>query len=113
MVLLVGGPAVLVLGCNWWGVWVSPWRLRGVGWLCSCGRLSYEIYLFHMFVVFASVGVAKAAGLAQGWGWIWYPPTLVLSWLLGLAVARGYSQPCERWLRRRRAKPFVAQPVAS
>ena len=33
-------------------------------------------------------------------------PVLVLTWALGWLVARGFSQPCERWLRSRR--PYAA-----
>ncbi|WP_249352530.1 MULTISPECIES: acyltransferase [unclassified Rudaea] len=99
LLLLIGSAASLVLGLHWQAASATPWRLRGLGWLCSCGRLSYEIYLFHMFCVFAIVTLAQNLDLGKPWGWIWYPPTLVLSWLLGLAIARGYSLPCERWLR--------------
>lgn len=99
--LLIGSAATLVLGLHWQDACGFPRRLRGLGWLRSCGRLSYEIYLFHMFCVFAFVAIAKRAGFGLAWGWLWYPPTLAASWLLGLAVARGFSQPCERWLRGR------------
>lgn len=114
--LLIGSAASLVLGLHWQAASAAPWRLHGLGWLCSCGRLSYEIYLFHMFCVFAIVAIAKNSDLGKEWGWIWYPPAVALSWLLGLAVARGYSLPCERWLRRRfaaaDARPLVAQTEA-
>ena len=66
-----------------------------------------------MFVVFALVAVFRGGGFDMRWGFLWYVPALVLAWLLGLAVARGFSQPCERWLRRRFGnavmQPFVAQ----
>lgn len=99
--LLVGSAAGLVLGLHWQAGSARPWRLRGLGWLRSCGRLSYEIYLFHMFCVFAFAALAQRSGFGPEWGWLWYPPTLAASWLLGLAVARGFSQPCESWLRGR------------
>jgi peptidoglycan/LPS O-acetylase OafA/YrhL len=113
--LLVGSAASLVLGLHWQATSARPWRLRGLGWLRSCGRLSYEIYLFHMFVVFALVAVFRGGGFDMHWGFLWYMPTLALAWLLGLAVARGFSQPCERWLRQRfgaaAMKPLLAQPA--
>jgi peptidoglycan/LPS O-acetylase OafA/YrhL len=101
MLLLTGSAASLVLGLHWQAASGTPWRLRALGWLCSCGKLSYEIYLFHMFCVFGVVGLARACGLDKEWGWLWYVPTIALSWLLGLAVSRGFSQPVERWLRQR------------
>ena len=106
--LLIGSAASLVLGLHWQAASPNPWRLRGLDWLCSCGRLSYEIYLFHMFCVFAIVEMAQWTGLSPEWGWIWYFPTLALSWLLGLVIARAYSQPFERWLRGRGQRNQVA-----
>jgi len=108
--LLIGSAASLILGLHWQAAAATPWRLRGLGWLRSCGRLSYEIYLFHMFVVFALVAVFRSGGFDMRWGFLWYVPALVLAWLLGLAVARGFSQPCERWLRRRFGNA-VTQPL--
>ncbi|WP_347260176.1 acyltransferase [Rudaea sp.] len=111
--LLIGSAASLILGLHWQAVAAAPWRLRGLGWLCSCGRLSYEIYLFHMFVVFALVAIFRSGGFDMRWGFLWYVPALALAWLLGLAIARGFSQPCERWLRQRfgaaPTKPLLAQ----
>ncbi|HEX7914437.1 acyltransferase [Rudaea sp.] len=114
--LLIGSAASLILGLHWQAASARPWRLRRLGWLCSCGRLSYEIYLFHMFVVFALVAAFRSGGFDMRWGFLWYVPTLVLAWLLGVAVARGFSQPCERWLRRRFGnavtRPLVAQTAS-
>jgi peptidoglycan/LPS O-acetylase OafA/YrhL len=114
--LLVGSAASLVLGLHRQAAAGTPWRLRGLDWLRSCGRLSYEIYLFHMFVVFALVAVFHGGGFDMRWGFLWYVPTLALAWLLGLAVARGFSQPCERWLRQRfvgaSVKPALAQTAS-
>ncbi len=105
--LLIGSAASLVLGLHWQAASASPWHLRGLGWLTYCGRLSYEIYLFHMFCVFAIVGLAGASGIDPAWGFVWYAPAIGFSWLLGLAVSRGFSTPVERWLRRR----FAANPT--
>jgi peptidoglycan/LPS O-acetylase OafA/YrhL len=73
--------------------------LRGTGWLQSWGRLSYEIYLTHMFVVFAVVRLWRGLGADMRTGAWWYLPAIGLCWLLGRAVARWFSQPCERRLR--------------
>jgi peptidoglycan/LPS O-acetylase OafA/YrhL len=81
--------------------------LRGTGWLQSWGRLSYEIYLTHMFVVFAAVRLWRALGGDMRAGAWWYVPTVTLCWLLGRAVARFLSQPCDRWLRARLLQPLL------
>lgn len=90
-----------------WHAW------RGLDWLRSWGRLSYEIYLSHMFVVFAVVRLFKFAGGDIRLGFFWYLLTLPLCWLLGTAVERWLSLPCERWLRRRLTKPTRIEPAAS
>lgn len=71
-----------------------------LAWLRALGRLSYEIYLTHMFVVFAVVGAYRAnGGDVRGGAW-WYLLAVPACWLLGAAVARLYSEPVDRALRR-------------
>lgn len=78
----------------------SPSSSRcGFGWLESWGRLSYEIYLTHMFVVFAAVRLWRATGGDIRSGAWWYLPTVLVCWVLGWGVARWLSQPCDRALR--------------
>ena len=79
--------------------------LWGTGWLQSFGRLSYEIYLTHMFVVLSVVRLFKFSGAGIRWGVLWYPPTLVLAWVLGWLVAKYFSAPCERFLRQLLTRP--------
>ncbi|MGY3040060.1 peptidoglycan/LPS O-acetylase OafA/YrhL [Rhodanobacter sp. TND4EL1] len=80
----------------------GPWRAwRGLDWMRSWGRLSYEIYLTHMFVVFAAVRLFRLTGGDLRGGFLWYLVTLPVCWLLGAAVERWLSVPCERWLRAR------------
>lgn len=81
--------------------------MRGLGWLRSMGRLSYEIYLGHMFVVFAAVGLYRALGEDVRSGAWWYPPVVLACWALGALWARTYSLPCERALRRRWSPPAL------
>jgi peptidoglycan/LPS O-acetylase OafA/YrhL len=86
-----------------------PWP--GLGWLRFGGRLSYEIYLTHMFVVFAAVGAFGALGLEKRQGMWVYLPVLAACWALGLAMARWFSQPVEAALRARlldRPKPGLS-----
>jgi peptidoglycan/LPS O-acetylase OafA/YrhL len=86
--------------------------MRGLGWLRSWGRLSYEIYLSHMFVVFAVVRLFRLSGADYRWGLLWYLLALPSCWLLGAAVERWLSTPCERWLRRQLTTPARAEPTA-
>ncbi len=75
--------------------------MRALAWLRSMGRYSYEIYLGHMFVVFAVVAAFKASGMDARGGWLWYPPAVLLCWALGALVGRLYSDPCARAMTRR------------
>jgi peptidoglycan/LPS O-acetylase OafA/YrhL len=65
------------------------------------GRHSYEVYLTHMFVVLWLIQTFRALGAPMRWGLSWYGMILALSGLLGAATARGYSEPMNRWIRRR------------
>ncbi|MBB3228697.1 peptidoglycan/LPS O-acetylase OafA/YrhL [Luteibacter sp. Sphag1AF] len=76
------------------------WHACVFGWLRSWGRLSYEIYLSHMFVVYAVVRLFRLSGGDSRVGLWCYLLALALCWLLGLAVERLLSSPCERWLRK-------------
>lgn len=75
--------------------------MRGTAWLQSWGRLSYEIYLTHMFVVFALVRLWRTTGGDMRTGAWWYLPAMALCWVLGWGVAKGFSEPSDRSLRRR------------
>ncbi|HZU52701.1 MAG TPA: acyltransferase [Holophagaceae bacterium] len=97
LLLLCLSALALILAC----AYRPPRAIRGFGWLRSWGRLSYEIYLTHMFVVFAVVRLFRARGGDLRMGFLWYLPALAICWALGLAVERFLSTPCERWLRDR------------
>lgn len=75
--------------------------VRWHGWLQSWGRLSYEIYLTHMFVVFAAVRIWRAQGADMRTAAGWYVPVLLLCWAFGWLVMLTWSRPCDRWLRGR------------
>lgn len=97
MLVLTGSAAMLIAGLNF----RSGAPMRGLSWLRGFGRLSYEIYLSHMFVVFALVALYRHGGSDIRHGFWWYLPLLLLCWGLGALVERFWSGPCDRALRRR------------
>ncbi|HET7370936.1 MAG TPA: acyltransferase [Gammaproteobacteria bacterium] len=100
MLLLTISTMALIVGMHWRHE-MKPQRqaLRGFGWLRSLGFHSYEIYLTHMFVVLSAVALFRANGSDMQLGYLWYLPSILLSWLLGVAVARWFSIPSDRRLR--------------
>ncbi len=100
MLLLTISTACLLVGLHWQASGHEPWTLRGTGWLRSLGRLSYEIYLTHMFVVFLVVRLFRSSGASLWWGMLWYVPAVILSWGLGWLVARYISNSSEARMRR-------------
>jgi peptidoglycan/LPS O-acetylase OafA/YrhL len=101
MLLLTGSTVAILIALQ-----AQPPRVpRGLRWPCSWGRLSYEIYLSHMFVVFAIMRLYRWSGAGPHTGFLWYLPAFALCWALGVLVARGWSLPCERWLRDRWLRP--------
>ncbi|EIM04814.1 acyltransferase [Rhodanobacter denitrificans] len=114
MLVLTLSSLCLVLCCRWRTDGGAALSLPGFGWLRSWGRLSYEIYLTHMFAVFAVVRAYRAWGGDPAHGWLWYLPALGLCWLLGAVVERWLSTPYERWLRRCLWKPAgAARPTTA
>ncbi|HJU82878.1 MAG TPA: acyltransferase [Holophagaceae bacterium] len=100
ILLLTLSTAILLVALHGQAREGRPWRFPGTAWLRSFGRLSYEIYLTHMFIVWPVVRAFRARGGGLWWGILWYLPALALSWFLGWLVARGLSLPAERWMRR-------------
>lgn len=70
--------------------WTAPWVLTP---LTRLGRHSYEVYLTHMFVVFALFNLFRSPV------WLLFTATIVMATLLGEGVARVYSEPLNRRLR--------------
>jgi len=101
LLVLTFSIACLLVGLHWRERMGASRPLPGFGWLRSFGRLSYEIYLTHMFVVFAAVRLWKSAGGVMHTGWAWYIPVVPSCWLLGALVARYFSNPADRALRSR------------
>lgn len=99
LLILTGSSALLALA-SLGRDGAAPAPVPGTGWIRACGRLSYEIYLTHMFVVWPVVRGFKAWGGGPRWGFLWYVPAIGVSWALGWIVAKGFSVPVERALRR-------------
>jgi peptidoglycan/LPS O-acetylase OafA/YrhL len=78
--------------------WTSP---RAIFPLIKLGQRSYEVYLTHMFVVFALFGLFEAAGRPLRAVPILFITVILVSSLLGELVSRCYSEPMNRLLRKR------------
>jgi peptidoglycan/LPS O-acetylase OafA/YrhL len=89
--------------------WRSP---RVLSPLIHLGQRSYELYLTHMFVVFAMFGIFLTAGQPMSAVIPLFLIVIGMSALLGEIVARFYSEPLNRlirtrWSRRQRAEPSL------
>jgi len=78
---------------------------RGSSWLRTVGKGSYEIYLTHMLVVFATVALFRASQLELSWVFGFYAAATLTSIALGLIVARFVGQPLAAALRRAQQRP--------
>jgi len=101
MLLFTTSTALLVLALGWESRGGASRAPLGFGWLAQMGRASYEIYLVHMFVVFALVGTYRAVGATVQFGFLWHVPNVLLAWALGTLVARAWSRPINSAWRRR------------
>jgi peptidoglycan/LPS O-acetylase OafA/YrhL len=79
----------------------SPHVLRP---LLAIGSYSYEVYLTHMFVVFALFDLFIHLGKAIGLVAVLFIGAILVSGLLGWVVATFYSEPMNRFLRVRFAR---------
>lgn len=77
--------------------WRSPAALAPLRWL---GQRSYEIYLSHMFIVVALFGVYLRLGKPLQSVLVLFLAVIVVAGVLGDLVARFYSEPMNRLLRR-------------
>lgn len=78
--------------------WSSPRLLSP---LIMLGQRSYEVYLTHMFVVFALFALFNAAGRPLAAVPVLFIAVIVVSGLLGALAARYYSEPMNRLIRQR------------
>jgi peptidoglycan/LPS O-acetylase OafA/YrhL len=76
--------------------WKAP---RIVVPLLRMGQFSYEIYLTHVFVVFALLGLFLDAGKPMSLVPAYFIGTILISAALGALIAKTYSEPMNRFLR--------------
>jgi peptidoglycan/LPS O-acetylase OafA/YrhL len=69
--------------------------------LLRLGQRSYEVYLTHVFVVLGFFSLFLAAGKPMEFVPALFLVVILIVGLLGELVARGYSEPINRWLRQR------------
>jgi peptidoglycan/LPS O-acetylase OafA/YrhL len=94
------GTAVLLLGAHYRPSGSVPERshvLRGVGWL---GKLSYEIYLFHLIALGAIRTIFPFGSVVGNEKLLLLAAFLMVSIALSAAVARFYAEPLNRSIRR-------------
>jgi peptidoglycan/LPS O-acetylase OafA/YrhL len=96
MTLLALATCMIAIAASQSG-WRSP---RVIGPLLLLGQRSYEVYLTHMFVVFALFDFFMYGGGGLGGVWLLFLATIFCSAVLGDLVARYYSEPLNWMLRR-------------
>jgi peptidoglycan/LPS O-acetylase OafA/YrhL len=78
----------------------SGWRCpRLLAFLLVPGRLSYEVYMTHMFLVFAGLHLFLNTGKLQWSVPVYFLGVILGSTILGMVIARFFSEPMNRWLR--------------
>jgi peptidoglycan/LPS O-acetylase OafA/YrhL len=97
MSLLALGACLLIAGTTQTG-WKAPRLLSP---LLQLGRRSYEVYLTHMFVVFALFRLFQAAGSSMAAIPVLFVAVVAASGVLGEIVARRFSEPLNRAIRDR------------
>jgi peptidoglycan/LPS O-acetylase OafA/YrhL len=80
----------------------TQWRApRILAPLLSLGQRSYETYLTHVFIVLGFFSLFIAAGKPMRYVPALFIAVILTAALLGELVARSYSEPMNRWLRKR------------
>jgi peptidoglycan/LPS O-acetylase OafA/YrhL len=95
-ILAVGTCMIIVAAAQ--TQWKSPRILSPV---LSLGRRSYEVYLLHMFVVFALFDLFVSVGKPMAAVPALFLTVILVSGAFGGVAARSYSDPMNRLLRKR------------
>ena len=67
--------------------------------LALYGRLSYEVYLTHMFVVYSGIRLYRKHEISLNDSFVWLAGIILLSGLLGYLVERFFSKPMNLLIR--------------
>ena len=106
LMTVVGLGACLAIAASVQSKWRAPWVLAPV---LQMGQRSYEIYLTHMFVVLGAFAVFVAWGKSLRAVWWVFGAVIVVATLLGWVVSVGFSEPLNRWLRRKERARFARE----
>jgi peptidoglycan/LPS O-acetylase OafA/YrhL len=90
--------------------WRSPILLTPV---IALGKCSYEVYLTHMFIVFALFSLFIEAGKPIKAVPLLFLAVIVTAGILGEGVARLYSEPMNRLLRKQTGTANSTAPSLS
>jgi len=101
MTVLAVGTCMLIVAAAQTN-WKSPGILRP---LLLLGQYSYEVYLTHMFVVFALFHLFLRSGGRVAAVPVLFLSVIVVSGLLGGVVARTFSEPLNQFIRVRWRSP--------
>jgi peptidoglycan/LPS O-acetylase OafA/YrhL len=94
--VLAIGTCMVVVAASQSG-WRAPRVFRP---LLALGRNSYEVYLTHMFVVLGAFGLFVKLGKPMPLVPVLFVITIILAAILGDRVARYFSEPMNRRLRK-------------
>ena len=97
MTVLAVGACLLIAAATSSG-WRAPSVLRPVLWL---GQRSYEVYLSHMFIVIGLFALYIRLGTPVKAAPLVFAATIVVAGALGDLLARLYSEPLNRIIRKR------------
>jgi peptidoglycan/LPS O-acetylase OafA/YrhL len=95
-ILAVG--ACMVIAAAAQTQWRAPRIFKPI---LKLGQRSYEVYLTHVFVVLGLFNLFVAANKPMKAVPALFIGTILVAGVLGELVARGYSEPMNRWLRKR------------
>jgi peptidoglycan/LPS O-acetylase OafA/YrhL len=95
---LIAIGACLVIAASAQCEWRAPRVLLP---LTRLGQRSYEVYLTHMFVVFALFAIFRSAAAGVGAVPFLFVAVILIAAVLGEWVARFYSEPMNQRLRER------------
>jgi peptidoglycan/LPS O-acetylase OafA/YrhL len=97
MTILAVGTCMVITGVAQ-AQWQAPRILKP---LLRLGQHSYEVYLTHIFVVLGLFNLFVAANKPMKAVPVLFIAVILFAGVLGEFVARGYSEPMNRWLRKR------------